>query len=90
MLWVNGEIIGTVNNLDIDGTFLHSYVGVTEARTYTAVSKLPPLTGYPMQITVALGEIMGWLFASGTVNNGFAFTGQSSAVTHCYALAKAL
>ncbi|KAF6039100.1 Ndg [Bugula neritina] len=77
-LWVNGKVYGTVNEEDISNAGMYVYVAVDEARTYTAISKLPPLTGYPLQILVILGELMGWLFAAastGTSENGFSITG---------------
>jgi len=67
-----------VNEEDISNAGMYVYVAVDEARTYTAISKLPPLTGYPLQILVILGELMGWLFAAastGTSENGFSITG---------------
>lgn len=54
---------------------MHVYIAIDEARSYTAINKLTPLTGYPMQILVSLGELMGWLFADGEEPNGFDITG---------------
>lgn len=69
-------MVGTVNDENIDDTGMHVYIAIDEARSYTAISKLKPLTGYPMQLLVSLGELMGWLFAAGDEPNGFAITGE--------------
>ena len=81
-LRMNGQVIGNINDKDIDRVEMHAYVSMVDGRTYTAISKLPPLTGYPMQISVFLGELMGWLFASGSASNGFILTG--SCLLHLY------
>lgn len=64
-----------MNEEDLDSTKMHVFVTVSSGQTYTAISKLPPLTGYPMQVLVPLGELMGWLFAVGESKNGFEITG---------------
>jgi len=48
-----------------------------DGRTYTAVSRVPPAAGFPMQTLVAAGTPIAWLFARplGRAKNGFALTG---------------
>ena len=72
---MNGAIDGDINDDVLDGKRVHTYVAIDDSRSYTAVSKLAPKTGYPLQTAVPLGELMGWLFAHGGSPNGFDITG---------------
>lgn len=74
-IWMNGQITGNLNDDDLTGERVSTYVAIDDSRTYTAVGKIPPKTGYPLQMAVSLGELMGWLFAHGGSVNGFDITG---------------
>ncbi|XP_022081243.1 LOW QUALITY PROTEIN: nidogen-1-like [Acanthaster planci] len=74
---LNGLVSGTVNGQSFSNANLHSFIILSEARTYTAVSPLPPEISYSLQTITPMAEIMGWLFAlpSGKGLNGFMLTG---------------
>ncbi|XP_070577200.1 nidogen-1-like [Ptychodera flava] len=74
---VNGKMTGTVNGIDIDRVDLHAYAVTNEGRAYTAVSRIPPNIGYPMQAMQPLGALVGWMFAmtASKGRNGFEITG---------------
>ncbi|XP_067940061.1 nidogen-like [Watersipora subatra] len=75
VLRMNGRIVGRVNEQDIADVTMHVYASLIDGRAYTAISKLPPLVGYPSQLLVPLGELIGWLFAKGVSSNGFTISG---------------
>ena len=74
---MNGLVSGTVNGRKFSNANLHSFIVLSEARTYTAISPLSPEISYSLQSITPVAEIMGWLFAlpSGKGQNGFTLTG---------------
>ena len=75
---INGRIEGKINNQQIDGFDIHSYVVVSDGRVYTAVSKVPDLLGVDLQPLVSLALPVSWAFSKqkGLVKNGFQLTGK--------------
>lgn len=57
---------------------MYCYVETKEGRVYTGINQVPSSLGYDLQTSlVALGHVVGWLFAVKTNNapNGFTLTG---------------
>lgn len=56
---------------------LHSYSASEEGRSYTALSPVPNEVGSDLLSLLAIGDVVGWLFAKTTpgVPNGFMLTG---------------
>ncbi|GAB6025426.1 hypothetical protein CHUAL_011172 [Chamberlinius hualienensis] len=74
---INGVVTGMLNGVEIVEADLHSYVVTSEGRQYTAVSRVPEMIGFDMQLLISFGGVVGWLFASpqGKAKNGFQLTG---------------
>lgn len=66
-----------MNDVQLDQIDLHAYINSEEGRTYTALSRVPPSIGYDMQSVLAVGDVIGWLFAKSRsgLPNGFTQTG---------------
>lgn len=81
---VSGKLSGVVNDFPIGAEVdFHSYVVTGDGRSYTTLSRVFPISlGSDLQGLLALGDIIGWMFAlpqgSGAVN-GFILTGEKLA-----------
>lgn len=62
-LRVNGKVHGKLNGEKLDDLDLQSYVILTGAKAYTAVSNVPESIGFSSQTLQILGAVIGWLFA---------------------------
>ncbi|KAK9738878.1 Calcium-binding EGF domain [Popillia japonica] len=74
---VNGKVRGEVNGVQFHSLDLQCYVVMKDARTYTAISKMPIELGFSTQIFQFLGSTIGWIFAKPLADalNGFQITG---------------
>lgn len=76
-LRVYGKVKGDINAIPLQNLDLQSYIVMKDARTYTAISKIPKEIGYSIQSLQILGSTIGWVFANqvGDAQNGFQLTG---------------
>ncbi|XP_077490332.1 nidogen-like isoform X1 [Amblyomma americanum] len=77
---VTGKLTGSLNGQVISGEVdFHSYVDTANGRTYTALSRVTPTSlGSDLRALLALGDIIGWLFAlphDERARSGFVLTG---------------
>ncbi|KRT78905.1 EGF-like domain containing protein, partial [Oryctes borbonicus] len=74
---VNGKVSGEINNIQFSNLDLQCYIVMKDARTYTAISKIPTEIGFSSQSLQILGSTIGWIFAKPLANavNGFQITG---------------
>lgn len=66
-----------MNDVPLNGIDLHAYINSEEGRTYTALSRIPAAVGSDLQSLLAVGDVIGWLFAKARsgLPNGFQLTG---------------
>ncbi|XP_071784784.1 uncharacterized protein [Asterias amurensis] len=74
---LNGLVSGRVNGVPFQNANLHSFIQISNGRTFTAISPLDPEISYSLQSITPVAEVMGWLFGlpSGKGLNGFTLTG---------------
>nr|XP_027194219.1 nidogen-2-like [Dermatophagoides pteronyssinus] len=76
---INGKISGEINNVKLgDSNMIHFYVETKDGRVYSSVNSILADLGYDLQsLLIALGQIVGWLFAIRMDNtpNGYTLTG---------------
>lgn len=76
-LRVNGKVNLKINEEEANNLDLQSYVVMTDARAYTAISKIPTTIGADIQAVQIMGATIAFLFAKpvGESLNGFQLTG---------------
>ncbi|CAL1530382.1 unnamed protein product [Lymnaea stagnalis] len=76
---LNGRVYGNLNGITLDNDLnIHTYVVITDGRTYSAISRVPEILGPALETLNSIGGIIGWLFAvpmNPHAKNGYSLTG---------------
>ncbi|XP_059051418.1 nidogen-like [Achroia grisella] len=76
-LRVHGKLNGRINGVNLEDVDIQAYVVVSDGRSYTALTQVPPIIGNTLLFLTVLDTTIGWLFAKtiGGAKNGYQLTG---------------